>query len=130
MNDDTETKQHAVFSKVDLTAPASREFTEDERKLISFVLGINAALLQFVLEGIIPAHEQGHFMVHLQDFVYRLNAKEPLIIQGEVLPMAVDTKAGDAALEAVRTAIEKGKQEFRVGRKQPDQPVDKPRTVH
>lgn len=130
MNDE-DTK---VYSTVDLTAPASREFTAEEQKLIAFVLGTNAALIQFVLEGIIPANEQGHFMSHLQDFVYRLNAKEPLIVgDGEKLPMSIDSAAGDAALQAVEQAILRGKRlhpSERTDVPQQQAPVDKAPTVH
>lgn len=53
--------------------------TDENRKLASFAIGTNAALIQFVVEGIIPAEEQAHFMMHLQDFAARLYAGEDVV---------------------------------------------------
>lgn len=60
-------------------APPLEVLTDNQRKLAAFAIGTNAALIQFVTEGIIPAEEQGHFMMHLQDFAARLYAGEDIL---------------------------------------------------
>lgn len=89
--------------------PSSRALTEVERKLIASSMAVNASIVQFMLEGIVPAEEQVHFMIHYADFLARLYAGEDVKINGIPSTFSVDSKAGELYLEAVEEALKHGK---------------------
>lgn len=103
-----------------LRAP-SRVFVDSERKLGALTMGANLALIQFVTEGILPAEQQAHFMMHLQDFAARLYSGENVALpDAEVIDLntgkeainqtfSVDSKLGEVYIAAAELALTDGR---------------------
>lgn len=90
--------------------PLELALTEDERKLASMGMGVNAALVQFVLEGIIPPEHQMHFMRHLMEFTGMLYAGEKISFPGSPQTMAIDTEAGKLYAVAAAQMLTHGRE--------------------
>ncbi len=93
--------------------PATRVLTDDERKQVSFTMALNAALIQFVAEGLFDPSQQVHFMMHLQDFAARLYAGESVEFKGFPQTFLIDSKAGEVYLQASETALKSGRMEHK-----------------
>lgn len=88
--------------------PLETPLTEEEKKLASIAMGVNAAVAQFILEGIIPAEEQIHFMIHLQDFAARIYAGETWKMEGTNHTIALNSAVGKMFVEAANEALVNG----------------------
>lgn len=108
--------------KIDNGKKAGSKWMNDaDRKLAAFAIGTNAALIQFVTEGILPAEEQAHFMMHLQDFAARLYAGEDIafpavagidLTSGEETvqqTFSVDSVLGEVYLAAAELGLKEGR---------------------
>lgn len=93
--------------------PADRELTPSEKQIAAMSMGINAAIVQFVLEGFIPYAEQVHFMGHLQDFTSRIYRGEAVKMPGTTQTLKLDSKAGNLFLDAAINALEHGEENFK-----------------
>lgn len=89
--------------------PSSVAFTDDQRRLISQALATNAAVAQFVIEGIIPEDEQSHFAVHVMDFAARLYAGESITLPNISATIVTDSLIGELFLDATNEALKNGK---------------------
>lgn len=92
--------------------PADRELNEHEKRLASVTMAVNAAIVQFVIEGIIPFEEQVHFMGHLQDFISRIYRGDAVKLPGTAQTLALNSKAGNIFYEAAINALEHGEENF------------------
>jgi hypothetical protein len=86
--------------------------TEEQRKIASMGMAFNAALVQFVLEGIIPFEQQGHFMGHLADFAERIYRGEKVKLPYTTQTLAVDSEAGRLYAEAAIDELENGHKNY------------------
>jgi hypothetical protein len=93
--------------------PAERALTENEKKLAALAMGMNAAIVQFINEGIIPLEEQIHFMLHLQDFTARIYNGEDLKIPRTNQTLQINSKAGNLFLEAAEEALINGHKNYK-----------------
>jgi hypothetical protein len=83
-------KRSADFGKEPLAEP----LTDVERKQATLAMAVNAALIQFVLEGLLSPADQLHFMVHVSDFSERLYKGEEIKFPGAEQTMSVNSRAG------------------------------------
>lgn len=103
-----------IQSDVDLgKEPTKVVFTKAEEELIAFAQAVQAGMIQFVLEGIIPSSEQAHFIIHLQDFMARLYAGENISFDGIKQSFSVNSRNGELFLGAVREAFKNGRVEHK-----------------
>lgn len=93
--------------------PADYELSPDQKRIAAMSMGINAAIVQFVLEGYIPYDQQVHFMGHLQDFTSRIYRGESVKMPGTKQTLKLDSKAGTLFLEAAINALEHGEENFK-----------------
>ena len=82
--------------------------TDEEKKLASLAMGTNAALVQFVLEGIIPANQQMHFMMHLMDYIGRLYAGKEISFLGVDQTYNLNSVAGKLYADAAVDSLNNG----------------------
>lgn len=92
--------------------PPDTPLTEEEKKLAALTMGMNAAVVQFISEGIIPAEQQGHFMMHLQDFTALIYAGEKLNIDGTNQTLALNSVLGRLFSTAAAEALINGHKNF------------------
>lgn len=102
--------QDLYSSDTDLgTLPQQGEKLNDtQRKLAALAQAVQAAILQLVAEGVIPLKEQGHFYIHLQDFMARLYAGETLDL-GLRQSYKVDSRSGEVFLESLDHGFKDGR---------------------
>ncbi len=91
------------------TKPADIELNDWQKKLAALAMGMNAALVQFILEGIIPNAEQIHFMGHLQDFTARIYAGESVKMPSTGQTLQINSKAGNLFYTAAEEALANGR---------------------
>jgi len=96
------------YGKKPLEAP----LTEEQKKLAALGMAINATIVQFVLEGILPEGEQMHFMMHLGDFAERLYKGELLKMPGTQQTMSVNSEAGRLYALAAEQELNHGHETF------------------
>lgn len=112
MNDDNDIKKF-LEGKVDFgVTPAEYPLTDEQRKLAAFGMAFNAAVIQFILEGVIPEDQQLHFIGHLQDFVNRLYKGESLTFPGVPQTLQLNSKSGNLFYEAAERALVEGSKAF------------------
>lgn len=92
--------------------PASKVLTDDQKKLAALSMAMNAAVIQFILEGIIPLDQQLHFMSHLQDFAARIYGGEDFRMEGVTHTLQVNSKAGNLFYDAVEDALKNGHENY------------------
>lgn len=107
MNKETARRFMAGEGDFGLEAPTT-PLSEAEQRLAALSMAFNAALVQFISEGIIPYEQQVHFMGHLQDFANRLYRGEALKLDGTVQTLKVNSAAGNLFFEAAVDALENG----------------------
>lgn len=92
--------------------PPDFELTDEQKKLSSLSMAINATLIQFINEGFIPADQQLHFMGHLQDFMQRLYEGENLALPNTRQTLQLKSKAGTLYYQAAEEAFKHGRETF------------------
>lgn len=92
--------------------PPSRPLTDEEKKLASLSMGMNAAVIQFIIEGVIPHEEQLHFMMHVQDFTARLYAGEELRFDTVSQTLSINSVAGELYATAANEALINGHKNY------------------
>lgn len=92
--------------------PADYVLTEDQKRLAALAMGINAAVVQFILEGFIPIDEQIHFMGHLHDFTNRIYNGEALKMPSTTQTLNINAKSGTLFFEAAEDALKNGTENF------------------
>lgn len=90
--------------------PIKVPLTEAENKLVSIVIGMQIAVLQFVKEGIIPPKEQVHFMLHLNDFASRIYQGEEIKVNGQT--MNLTSQLSGIFRDSVDISLAQGKRVF------------------
>lgn len=83
-------------------------FTDDQRKFIALAQAVQAAFLQLIAEGVVPFKEQGHYIIHLQDFMARLYAGETIDL-GLEQSYKVDSRSGEIFLESMNNGMKLGR---------------------
>ncbi len=94
------------------TKPSDIELNDWQKKMAALAMGMNAALVQFILEGIIPHAEQIHFMGHLQDYTARIYAGESIKLPGTDQTLQINSKAGNLFYTAAEEALANGRKNF------------------
>lgn len=112
-----------------LEAPKEK-LTDGERRYVSLHMAVIASFAQLVREGMLPAAQNSHFMMHLQDFLARLYAGESLDLGnadltgafkqegGQSQTFKVDSQLGVMFKEVGNYALEHGKIDHPEGRVQ------------
>jgi len=145
-NNDDKKREDFMTGNVDYGRVAlETPLTDEEKKMAAFGMAINAALIQFILEGIIPIEHQIHFMVHVQDFAAKLYAGEEVRFPDVKQTLALNSEAGRMYAMAAEDALNNGTKNFdkirelsRAVREQNEQTnkdgetpsLDTPRTFH
>lgn len=88
--------------------PATVALSEDQKKLAALGMAVNATLVQFIQEGIIPYDQQIHFMGHLQDFANRLYNGESIKMPDTRQTLQVNSQGGNLFYEASLDALTQG----------------------
>jgi len=144
--DDDKKREDFMTGAVDYgRVPPTRELSEEEKKIATFTMAANAAVIQFMLEGIIPIEHQIHFMVHMQDFTARLWKGEEIRFPDVKQTLSLDSEAGRMYADAASDALLNGSKNYKAvkelsaavkeSREQTNNldgtpSVDKPRTFH
>lgn len=92
--------------------PASVELTPEQKKLSVIGMALQAAIVQFIHEGLFPRDQQVHFMLHLQDFAERLHRGGKLKLPGTHQTLNVDSESGVLFYQALEEALENGHKNF------------------
>lgn len=92
--------------------PPDFEMTVEQKKLAVLAMAINAAIVQFINEGLFPHGQQLHFMGHLQDFANRLNNGESVNMPHTKQTLQVNSKAGTLFYQATENALVEGSANF------------------
>lgn len=92
--------------------PASEPMSDANKRLVAVFMAVNATLLQFVNEGVLPAEEQMHFMNHFQDFVNRIYKGEALTFSGVKHTLNVNSRLGSELLGSVDNMLEHGHEQY------------------
>lgn len=102
--------------------PIDKPLSAEEYKLTALAMAVNAALIQFVNEGVLAAEQQIHFMMHVQDFSNRLFDGEVLKLENTYQSLAVDSAAGRLYQLATEEAFKHGSENYarlkEIGRQQ------------
>lgn len=130
--------------------PLDEPLTVEQKKVAALSMGMNAAVIQFILEGHLKQEEQLHFMMHVQDFTARLYSGEEINFDGVTQTLSLNSVAGKLYAEAGEEALLHGHENFNkikelanIARAKDAEtnnleaeegaqnvPVDKPRTLH
>lgn len=92
--------------------PASSVLEEWQKKVAALSMGMNAAIVQLILEGSIKPEEQVHFMLHMQDFTARIFAGEKLKLPSTGQTLDINSKAGNLFFEAGEDALVNGSKNY------------------
>lgn len=92
--------------------PSDGPLTEDQKRLSALGMAMNAAVVQFINEGLFPIEEQLHFMGHLQDFAARIYRGESLKLPNTNQTLQINSKAGNTFYEASVDALDNGVENF------------------
>lgn len=92
--------------------PTDFPLDPNQKKLAAIAMGVQAAIIQFILEGLIPLSEQLHFMTHLQDFTARIYSGESLKFDGTGQTLQINSKAGTLFYQAAEEALENGHKNY------------------
>lgn len=102
-----------TVGKVDLgTQPALYPLTDDQKKLASVAMAVNATLVTLIAEGIFPIDHQVHFMGHFQDFMDRIYNGEGVKLDNVNQTLQVNAKTGNLFFEATNNAFYNGSKNF------------------
>lgn len=88
--------------------PLSEPMSDADRKVASMLMATNAALMQLILEGVMPPAEQLHFMIHLQEFANRIYKGEAVKLPTVAQTLAVDSIGGKMFLGSANVALTDG----------------------
>lgn len=110
MNDNTKAKRMAFYDdKEDFgSLPADRVLTTEERKVAAILMAVNAAMIQFTLEGLFEPSQSMHFMAHLQDFANRLYKGDSVKFSEAFHTLKVDSQAGQLFAASGEDALVNG----------------------
>jgi hypothetical protein len=112
MNSDKDMKDF-IANVVDFgKEPATAVLTEAEKRFAALCMAVNAAIVQFINEGVIPIEEQMHFMQHLQDFAERLYRGESLKLPNTGQTLQINSKSGNMFFAAGFEATENGHKNY------------------
>lgn len=92
--------------------PIDKPLEEQQRKLVALAMAVNAAVIQFVNEGILEPAQQIHFMMHVQDFANQLIDGGKLRLENTPQTLAVDSAAGRLYHTATEIAFKHGSENF------------------
>lgn len=92
--------------------PATEVLEEWQKKIAALSMGMNAALVQFILEGIIPPEEQMHFIMHLHDFIGRIYSGEAIQLPYTRQTLDINSKAGNLFYKASEDSISNGHENY------------------
>lgn len=94
------------LGKVELETP----LTVDEKKLVSIVMGMQLAVLQFLKEGLIEPNEQMHFILHLNEYANMIYEGKEIVIEGQT--MNLTSQLSKVFLDSTNLALLEGKKSF------------------
>lgn len=92
--------------------PLETPLTDTEKKLAAITMATNAAIIQFVNEGILPFEHQGHFFSHLADFAVRIYSGEPLSLPNTTQTLDVNSDAGRLYARSAEDELVNGHKKF------------------
>lgn len=111
---DLKTLREQFYDKtVDLgSLPPAEPLTDGDKKLAAITMAINAALIQFIAEGVIENGQQIHFMAHLQDFTARIYGGEEVRLNNTPHTLKVDSLVGTLFAKAAEDAFIHGHENY------------------
>jgi hypothetical protein len=112
MNSENDMKDFMTNVKDFGKEPATRELTDSEKRFAAISMAVNATVVQFINEGILPIGEQMHFMQHLQDFAERLYRGESLKLANTGQTLQINSKSGNMFFDAGTEAVENGHKNY------------------
>lgn len=92
--------------------PASVELTAEQKKLSVTGMALQAAVVQFIHEGLFSRDQQVHFMLHLQDFAERIYRGDKIKLPGTHQTLNVNSESGVLFYQAMEEALANGHKNF------------------
>lgn len=93
--------------------PADYPLSDEQKKISVLAMAMNAAVVQFIFEGLISTEHQLHFMGHLQDYANRLYNGESVKMPYTSQTLQINSKAGNLFYEAAEIAFKQGSDNFK-----------------
>lgn len=94
------------------TTPSDVELTPEQKKLSTISMAVQATIVQFINEGLIPIDQQLHFMGHLQDFANRIYNGESIKLPNTQQTLQINSKAGTLFHAVTENALVNGSANF------------------